>query len=459
MPALVLAALAACADDGSNRGGNDEVGGIADVGTEGSSSGSGESGGGSEDGTASQSGSSESQPSDDSGGAEAAEDSGEEPADDAATKFDVGGVPDVGAANCQGTTGSPEFSNIWIANSPQGTVSKIDTFTAKEVARYRAGPMGLSDPSRTSVNLLGDVAVADRAGGVLKIVARLEDCVDKNDNGWIDTSNGPLDLMPWDADECVVWHLPLPSSGSRGPRPVAWEGALDNNDCIHDQPRLWIGHYHMSENKGMFYRLDGETGEILDQVEHPWSGMNWGPYGGAVDAEGNFWVLGWNAGPLIRIDSETLAIQAWATPPGQFMYGMTVDQNGDPWTAGSTGFHRFDTATHTWQSGMGGQSMRGIAAHSDGYIWIADPGGAVKVDLVTMAVVEDLTLPGVSSPVGVSVDLEGYVWLVDQAGSKAIKVDPDTHTIVAEVLGLVSPYTYSDMTGGGLSLVSGGPQG
>src|SRR5690606_11850218 len=136
----------------------------------------------------------------------------------------------------------------------------------------------------------------------------------------------------WGTDECVHWHVSLPSSSNRGPRPVAWEGKYDAQSCVYESPRVWVGHYHQNQNIGVFYRLDGETGQILDMLEHPWSGQTYGPYGGAVNADGDFFVLGWNSGPLIRIDAETLAVSSWPTPAA-FVYGMTVDQNGDVWTA------------------------------------------------------------------------------------------------------------------------------
>src|SRR5688500_9581229 len=45
---------------------------------------------------------------------------------------------------------------IWVANSGEGTVSKIDTRTMKEIARYYTYPGGGADPSRTTVSLVGD---------------------------------------------------------------------------------------------------------------------------------------------------------------------------------------------------------------------------------------------------------------------------------------------------------------
>ena len=151
-----------------------------------------------------------------------------------------------------------EFSFIWIANSPQGTVSKIDTFTGVEVARYSTGPATQAEPSRTSVNLYGDVAVSNRgsqtggAGGVTKIAAREEDCIDKNGNGAIETSTGPTDIKAWGQDECVLWNIEIPSDVyQHGPRPTAWEGAVVGG-CAAADPRLWMGWYDKNANIGKF---------------------------------------------------------------------------------------------------------------------------------------------------------------------------------------------------------------
>ena len=101
---------------------------------------------------------------------------------------------------CDQQEGNPGdlLSYIWIANSGQGTVSKIETKTGIEVGRYQVQG---GNPSRTSVNLLGDVAVSSRdPGGVTKIAARLDSCIDKNNDGAITTSNGPNNVLPLGQD-------------------------------------------------------------------------------------------------------------------------------------------------------------------------------------------------------------------------------------------------------------------
>ena len=374
-------------------------------------------------------------------------------------KFDLGVTPDVGMSGCGDGDGKPKFSNIWISNSPEGTVSKINTFTGVEEGRYRAGP-GTPDPSRTSVNLLGDAAVVDRNGGIMKVAAQQKDCVDLNANGMIDTSNGPGNVLPWGSDECVLWHHPLASSGVRGPRPVAWEGFYDEKTCTGSSDRVWVGHYDQAANTGHFFRLDGKTGATLDMVDvSPWSGQTYGPYGGAVNRDGDFWVLGWNTGPLVRIHHDTLQVDQWPTPPGAFVYGFAVDKNGDPWAAGSSQYHHFNVQTQTWQSFSVGNSMRGLQVDKAGHVWIAEDGpcGVHKIDALSGNVLTSFAIPGCAQPVGVSIDVEVFVWVVDQSANAAFKIQPDGPTLALTVNGLVGPYTYSDMTGAGLDLVVNPP--
>ena len=376
-------------------------------------------------------------------------------------------TPGGGAGDCPGQMGSPtgeyEFSYIWIANSPEGTVSKINTFTGVEEGRYRTGP-DTPDPSRTSVNQYGDVAVANRNGGIVKIAAKEESCVDTSGDGVIQTSTGPGDILDWGADECVLWYHDLPASGSSGPRPVAWEPV--ESECGTVQPRVWVGFYRgPGDDTGVFQRRDGTTGALLDEVEIPtWDfGKDPRPYGGAVNADGDFWVTGYY-GPAIRIDAETLAIDHFPPPDGTGFYGMALDSEENIWIGDCEGaVRRFDHATQQFETiaTIEGRA-RGVQVDEAGIAWFAgnDPCRLIAVDTATGTLVDDqIPLPGCSQPVGVSIDVEGYVWVVDRDAEVAFKVDPLTHDIVLTVTGLVQPYTYSDMTGHGLGLVVHPPQG
>ena len=85
--------------------------------------------------------------------------------------------------------------------------------------------------------------------------------------------------------------------------------------------------------------------------------------------------------------------------------------------------------------------------------------GLVKADTISGEVLEaELALPDAIRPVGVSIDHEGFVWVVDQDGDRAYKVDPVSHEVALTAEGLNGPYTYSDMTGAMLGLVTLPPE-
>ena len=388
--------------------------------------------------------------------------------DDGGIKLDTDNTDAMGSAgDCPDGMGGmmggeTMYSYIWIANSPEGTVSKINTKTTIEEARYTIGPGG-NDPSRTSVNLFGDAVVVDRAGGgIVKIGVKEDHCVDSNGTPGIQTSTGPGNVLPWGQDDCVLWRTELASLAyETGARPVAWEGGLVDG-CAAPNPRVWVGWYDGAN--GHFRRLDGSSGAILDSVGPvPWSGLSYGPYGGASDKDGNFWVVGWQLGPLIKIDADSLVVTNYPIPgtitPQEWTYGMALDKNGDAWIASAYSVYHFRHETETWLEipVPGAFSMRGLMVDKDGIAWVAtnSPAGLAAIDTATETVLApSIAIPGAVVPVGVSIDVDGYVWVVDQAANAAFKIDGDTYQLAGMTTGLNQPYTYSDMTGAGLDLVT-----
>ncbi|MEE9384371.1 MAG: hypothetical protein V3V08_13285 [Nannocystaceae bacterium] len=366
-----------------------------------------------------------------------------------------------------------EFNVIWIANSMEGTVSKIDTRSAKELARYRTGPGEISlSPSRTSVNLRGDVAVANRAGSVLKIAEKLELCVDADGDGEIQTSSGPDDVLPWGDDECVIWYHeigfdPTPPIHEGGIRAVAWDfdrgdDADADVDC-YGRPNVWIGWRDVPSNNAVIRKLVGYSGETADEVVvDNWQGhWNHGAYGGAIDPDGNFWALG-TQGTLIKVDGDDLTYDRWDHPEDLQIYGMAIDADGVPWMASWLGkIWKFDLDQESFvemyeiSQNATPRNLRGLAIDLDGHAWIAGNTGCglVRYDTKQEKIVDEyIELHNCVEPVGVSVDSDGDVWIVDRKAEHAYELDADTyeHQIVS---GLVAPYTYSDMTGAGLGLV------
>jgi streptogramin lyase len=286
---------------------------------------------------------------------------------------------------------------------------------------------------------------------VTKFAADIDDCVDQNDNDDIETSFGPLEVLPFGEDECMLWNTPLgPSASSIGARATAWDGSEDPD--TGEGGHVFIG----AMVNQTIYKLDGDTGEILDQAA---TGL--GHYGGAVDGQGNFWTVAmFCTVGLCQVERTSVDDLGDHTIHNVHCgYGISVDAEGRVWTGGMNMFggggciSRLDddTLVNDWVATGLADFNRGIAVGtemSEGSVWAASTNGdLIQVDLETVEVVKRQAV-GVSEMVGVAVDFEGYVWTVSQGGNSAHKVDVSTDpwTVTDVPIGL-GPYTYSDMTG------------
>jgi streptogramin lyase len=233
-------------------------------------------------------------------------------------------------------------------------------------------------------------------------------------------------------------------------------------DPIYENEKVWSGAPN-GTTQSIIYLVDGETGNIDNQVNVP-EGGSFGVYGGAVDPENDFWGVIYSAGPLVHVRISDMTYETIALPIGS-AYGFTVDSKGRSWVGGWSGnLQRYDPANQQWTTvpmpGSYTSLTRGMMEDQNGHIWgAALPQGIVRVDTDTATFVElidSVKLPGVGTPTGASVDVDGIVWMVDQTkdGGGAWVYDPVAAGPAAWVGGLVGPYTYSDMTGWALKNVA-----
>jgi hypothetical protein len=402
--------------------------------------------------------------------ADSASDEGVDGSDDG-PNLDVGSpTGGFGSCNC-------ELDYLWVADYTLSTVSKINTITLVEEARYLTRADAAGNPSRTSVNLAGDVAVANRHGGLVKFWGEIADCVDQDGDGMITTSTGPDDVLPWDEEECRAWYTDF---GSTNQRPVAWtRGTNQREACDATGAKVWTV---TSENPGLFpgmgapggviaYLVDGDTGAVeQQQVVAGFDGSQFGAYGGAVDAEGNLYFspLGtFNPGKLARVDRDDLIPTIWDIPQGVSSYGITVDHTGKVWLASTlnNGAARFDPVTETWDLVPDFWGGSGLAEGPDDWMYVSagNTVRAVHIDTLELGLVWDAQMESVK---GVSFDGQGFLWAVTyhdpenpQSMAAAYKIDVTTMQTKGVYPGIGDPYTYSDMTGNALGSVACAPEG
>ena len=361
---------------------------------------------------------------------------------------------------------------MYVAHTDAGILLKIDTSTGRQVARYHtqlnsdctvpgctASPNSTWMPSRTAVDLNGDVWVANRAfsyqGTITKIANNPGDCIDRNGNNQIDTSSdadndGAVELIPTEflgqADECIIKSIPV-SEPYQYLRALAIEGDGD----------LWVGTY---QHPPRAYEVDGTTGAIKRVIN-----LSSSAYGFVV--RGNYLYHASLGQPVERIDISPGA--NLAGPPGRVVlpsipnYGIAVDGDGIAWFGDYNGGVRrcdFDAATCV---ALGGDAHYGVGVDGDGDVWAAAPYSNRIQKYSPSGVLLGMTLTGNNiQPYGIAIGHDGNPWTAGFYGVGKVSKGPahgapgapastnySTAFIPGQAPGVNSPfnYTYSDFTG------------
>ncbi len=420
-------------------------------------------------------------------------------------------------------TNSQEFYFMWIANNAQGWVSKYDTRTGKEVARYwsvfpldcysspgnlkgppctEGKPNGLTldqsnNPSRTALDLNGDVWVANRAiglqGSVTKIANDPSGCIDRNHNGKIDTSSdlngdGQISTNPADGemfiptnyqdplqyDECVLFSTAI---GTNGADVAVRAIAISLGSIESVAGYVGAGVYRDAQ----VHKLDTVNGQPIpvDAAGDMTIPISWGMYGGIVDSKQRLWLVQPGVAHLAEIDTATgtLLSDQIVPPAGTTCgaYALGIDGKDrvwlPGWTAGSVAC-RFDPSSNVWTSfdfstavsntGSHFARPRGIAVDVNGHVYMsADYDQAnttavaqlIRFDAETGAIIPypggqfiDATDANTSSSIGVGIDGDGQPW-VNMYSGNAVRFDNASGTLLRTAQQPAGLYTYSDFTG------------
>lgn len=362
------------------------------------------------------------------------------------------------------------FPVMWIANAGEDTLSKVDTNTGRELARYftyaprfnhtgnaYAGPA----PSRTAVDSDGNAYVANRTfsnarPSVMKVLA--EGYIDRNLNGVMDTSidannDGiiqPAEMKPMND----VNGNGVPESNVAGEiedERIAWvalvgsQNGLGRSLCLDTDENLWVGMY----NNRQYYKVSSVDGSALGGPVA--TTANHTPYGCAVDSNGMLWSasLGNTLGQL------NTATGAWVATHvhnrGDYGIAIGKDPGGNVRVYQSdsgAAYHYFTPGPNTFTVGPGGMSSTGIAVDAANNIIAGQFGGQVrKHDVNNTPLWASAAAPGTSGSHGTIVDSNNDVWRINLYSNNMTKYDGATGALIAVYPIGNSPYTYSDATG------------
>jgi streptogramin lyase len=331
------------------------------------------------------------------------------------------------------------FPFMWIANAGEDTISKWDTNKNKELARYNTwfGSPASHDawsgpsPSRTCVDVEGNCYVANRhfdyrPADVIKIL--LDDYVDRNGNGKLDTSTDSDNSGVITPDEM----LPMTDTNNNGKiddseikdERIAWavsvgpENGLGRALAIDTEGNVWLGLY----NEQAYYKLSSVDGSVL---EGPISVSPNTPYGAAIDKHGILWgsSLSYN---LLKLDTKTKDVSVYDHSNYGYDYGIALgyddNNNTHVYQAGAEGntYIEFNSVTETFSTPAQIQyPCYGIATDSKGNILASNLNtGEVTKFAPDGSVIWSAGAQVNSEARGTVVDSNDDVWVIHREASK-----------------------------------------
>jgi streptogramin lyase len=310
-------------------------------------------------------------------------------------------------------TSAASLPYLWVANSGEASVSRINTETVTEEARYPVG----SSPSRTAVDFDGNVYVANRAFGGQGTLSR-------------------VDVRDCSGVECVAYTVPI------GPTDAVPRGVAVDADGY-----IWVGTY----NDQHLRKVDPDTGLVL---ESHFVGRR--VYGIAIDSEGIVWfsaleIPQFTGGALGAFDTNTReVVGTWTIPGCSNPYGIAVDNAGNVWlgnfTCNTLVRFRRDTETFSTYTAPGLERTRGVAVDGDGDVWLASYGTNRVAQFDPDADAFVGTYPVCTGPIGVGIANDGHIWVPCYGSDNVHRLAPDGTFAGAVTVGR-EPYSYSDLTG------------
>lgn len=335
---------------------------------------------------------------------------------------------------------------VWVANSAEATVSRIDEERLAETARYATGA---AEPSRVAIDAEGDAWIANRAfdgqSTLIEIAGTEARCADLNGNGTIETSRGPSEVLPFGADECVLRSFEVGA-----PREIARALAIDGDRGLDEISGgdLWVG---LHDGQAV-EEIDGTTGALLQRIPTP----GFAPYAAAFDPWGTLYLIS-RDGQLARIDRTT-------TPPTLtivevplacwLLYSLAIDREGRVALSGFSCDRAtlYDPGRNSFTSITTAPSPRG--AISGDRLYLAHTGASVsELGLDPFTVRRTFDLTGEAGPTEtIGIALGRYVWAISResaagAPGVATAIDPASGSILGSVPVGFAPHTQGDLTG------------
>ena len=342
---------------------------------------------------------------------------------------------------------------MWVPNSTDRTVSKIDTKTMEVLGTFNlidGSGEWCYNPSRTTVDMQGNVWVGCRGGA-----------------SYIHREALTTDMIPVSVDNKI-----MKISGQTGELLLSIRvGHAPRSLSLDADNHLWVG----CSVDDTVWEVDGDTGACYRgegaDCPNPAIAIADFPYGSVVDQRGHLWIVHNLRGDpndlLTEINTEDGLVLGVYGPYDRDgcrdLYGIAVDQLNNIWLGGTScddvlkvkgmdGVNPADglsyiTGEMIGAYPVGGSVSRGVAIDLDGNVWVASSTTAT-ISKIKGSDGELLATIGVGAgPIGVGIDAWGNAWAVSHGANMVTRINGLDMSDTFEIQVGKGPYSYSDMLG------------
>lgn len=370
-----------------------------------------------------------------------------------------------------GPTAVSAKHTVWSTNYLYGYVVRMDSLTGRQTGRYDSALVSINGqptgaqpaqtycdfattgncPGRVAVDANGDVWIVNRAfgqqGTLTKFSGDVSHCIDRNNNGVIDTSSdvngdGVISVVAGSGeyfgqqDECILTTFKV------GPPNVFPRGV-----AIDKYGKVWVSTFQ----DGKLYRYNPVEPITLEATVT----VGGNPY--SLATGGDYVFISNAAGAPKRVHITTLVLSTLAPCAGG-TYGIVAEPTGNraylgTFFAGASGVYRADFANNTCTLLPGPGVTTAVTLDLLGNVWSANYNAGTISKYSAAGALLGTFPAGGGSPHGLSVDFQNNVWVVVHTPPALVKINASTGAIIttaslnAPGIPNADPYNYSDFTG------------
>ena len=370
-----------------------------------------------------------------------------------------------------GPTPVSKTTLVWATNYLYGWVVRINSLTGAQTSRFDSSLQFINGiatgapppneycnfsstgncPGRVAVDTNGDVWIVNRAfgkqGTLSKFSGDIQHCIDRNNNGVIDTSfdannDGQISVVAGAGeyfgqnDECILTTVKI-GAVNQWPRGVA----------VDKRGKIWVA----THNDGKVYRFNPNEPVNLETTIT----VGGNPYSLATGGDYLF-VSSSSANQTKRVHITNGTVQTLACPAGT--YGVVGDPGGNiAWLGGyfsNNNLYRANFGNNTCAGFNTGSQITAVTMDLAGNIWACGYNTHTIHKFSPTGVLLGTYPAGGTNPHGMSVDFQGNLWVINHGPTPSItKVNVNTGAIIGTYpLGGPGvpngdPYLYSDFTG------------